>query len=106
MGSDMKRFKVWLLLALVFLAGFAGGIVATRVAVRHFVRQAMDKPELVRNKVERDLNRKLRLDVGQREQVRQILRQSHEQLRKLRREYQPQFAGILQTTRKDIAAVL
>jgi uncharacterized protein YneF (UPF0154 family) len=105
-GFDMKRFKVWLLLTLVFLAGFAGGIVATRIAVRHFVRQAMTKPELVRNKVERDLIRKLRLDAGQREQVRQILRRSHQQIQELRREFQPQFADILQATRKDISAVL
>jgi uncharacterized protein YneF (UPF0154 family) len=105
-GFDMKRFKVWLLLTLVFLAGFSGGIVATRIAVRHFVRQAMTKPELVRNKVERDLIRKLRLDAGQREQVRQILRRSHQQIQELRREFQPQFADILQATRKDISAVL
>ena len=36
----MKTFKVIGLLALVFLAGFAGGIVATRVVVRRMVAAA------------------------------------------------------------------
>lgn len=102
----MKNLKGWLLLALVFLAGFTGGVVVTRGAVRHFVRNAMVNPDLVRNKIERDLNRKLRLNVHQREQVHQILVGSHRRLRELRREFQPQFAAIVESTRKDVAALL
>ncbi len=102
----MKRFKVWLLLALVFLAGFTGGVVVTRGVVRHFVRNAIANPDLVRNKIERDLNRKLRLDVRQRKEVHRILAESHRRLRELRQDFQPQLASILESTRKDIAGVL
>ncbi|HLP77832.1 MAG TPA: hypothetical protein VK327_13045, partial [Candidatus Paceibacterota bacterium] len=80
----MKRFKVWLLLVLVFLAGFAGGMVVTRGMVRHFVRNAIANPDVVRNRIERDINRKLRLDARQRKEVHQILVESHRQIRDLR----------------------
>lgn len=102
----MKQLKVWLVLALVFLAGFAGGVVATRVVVRQFVGKAIANPELVRNKIERDLNRKLRLDARQRKDVHQILVKSHRQLRELRQGFQPQFAAIVAGAKKDIAEIL
>ena len=102
----MNKWKVWLLLALVFFAGFAGGMAVTRVQVRHFVRQAIANPEVVRVRIERDLNRNLRLNRKQREQVRQILADSHRQLQELRRDYQPRFGAITQSARQEIAAVL
>jgi hypothetical protein len=102
----MKTSKVWLLLALVFLAGFAGGVVATRIAVRHFVRQAIAHPARIRAKIERELDRRLDLDPPQREQMNRILRRSHERMIVLRRDFQPQFTSILQDTRQEISAVL
>ena len=102
----MKLVKVWLLLALVFVAGFAGGVVVTRVAVRHFVSQAIEDPGLVRTRIERLLVRNLDLDREQRRQVHEILMQSNARLRTLRQSVQPEFRTIIQDTRKDISAVL
>jgi hypothetical protein len=102
----MKRFKVWLVLALVFLAGFAGGVVATRVAVRRVVRAAITHPELIRVRVERDLDRKLALDPRQRAQVHEALLHSQEQLKQVRLDFQPRLRSILAETRREISAVL
>ena len=102
----MKRFKVWLLLALVFVAGFAGGVVATRITVRHFVRDAIANPDMLRNRIQRDLNRNLRLNGKQRERVREILTASQSRLQDLRREFRPQFDVIVEGSSKDISDVL
>src|SRR5215475_840663 len=102
----MKTLKVWLVLLLVFLAGFAGGVVATRIVVRKIVQTAIRHPELVRHRIELSLDRRLRLDPQQREQVGQILAETQDRLKALRKEFQPQFADIMQETRGKISAVL
>ena len=102
----MKTFKVWLLLTLVFLAGFAGGIVVTRGVVRHLILDTLRDPGIVQLRIERDLTRRLRLDRAQRVQVHEILRGSHERLQKLRQEFQPQLVAVMQDTRTQISAVL
>ena len=43
----MKTFKVVLVLTLVFLAGAAGGVVATHAAIQHFVNRAIADPDVV-----------------------------------------------------------
>jgi O-antigen ligase len=102
----MKKLKVWLVLALVFLAGFAGGVVVTRVVTRRVIAAVIAHPELVRVKIERDLNRNLKLDARQRERVHQILTGAHDRLKALRQDFQPQFVSIVQDTRTEISAVL
>jgi hypothetical protein len=102
----MKTLKVIGLLALVFLAGFAGGIVATRVVVRRLVADAVAHPEIVRVNIERNLDLKLRLDQDQRARVHDILKDSHDKLRVVREEFQPQLNAIILDTRTNISAVL
>jgi hypothetical protein len=102
----MKRFKVWLVLGLIFLAGFAGGVVTTRVVVHRVVRAAILHPEFVRARIERDLDRKLKLDARQRGEVHQVLLHSYGELRQLRLDSQPRLASILGETRRQISAVL
>ena len=102
----MKRFKVWLLLALVFAAGFAGGIVTARVSIRHFVRQAIAHPELVRDRIERNLDRRLRLDARQQEQVHEMLVRSHDRLKSLRAEFQPRLRALLEDLHHEVDGVL
>ena len=106
----MKTLKVIGLLALVFVAGFAGGVVATKVFVRQMVADAAAHPERARTHVEQNtemnLNRKLHLDPQQREQVRQILKDSQLRLRAVREEFQPKFNGIILETRTNIFLLL
>lgn len=102
----MKKFKLVLLIALIFGAGFVAGIVATRVVVRHFVRRAIEHPELVQLQIERELTWKLRLTPDQRREVAEILATTHGQLKQLRSEVQPQFAEIVHTAATNINALL
>jgi hypothetical protein len=106
----VKTVKVIGLLALIFVAGFAGGVVATRIFVRQMVADAVAHPEKARNHVEQNieqnLNRRLRLDPQQREQVRQILKDSQAKLRVVREDFQPKFNAIILETRTNISALL
>ena len=102
----MKQLKPWLLLLLVFLAGFAGGVFSTRVAVRHFVLHAVRDPDFMRQRIENRLAARLRLDPQQREKVHAILLQTQSELKSLRGEFQPQFHDLLNHAQGEIAAEL
>ena len=98
--------KVWIVLALVFFAGFAGGIVTTQVTARRVMAKAVTQPDWVRIRIERELFRRLQLNPRQRQQVHVILGDSHERMRTLRREFQPQFASVVRDARERISDVL
>lgn len=91
----MKTFKSLLLLALVFVAGIAVGVIGTRLAVRHMVQMAITQPDEIQSLLERNLARKLRLEPGQQLKLREILTQTHAQMSDLRHEYRPQMLLIL-----------
>ncbi len=102
----MKKLKPLLALALVFVAGMVVGVVGTRVVIRGFIRRAILHPELVRERIERDLVRRLKLDATQEMKVHEVLADSQKQLRDLRLEFQPQFIVIMSNSQERIAAVL
>ena len=106
----MKTLKVIGLLALIFAAGFAGGVVATRLFVRQMVRYAAAHPAQTRTNVEVNidlrLERRLALDPQQWNQVRQILKESREKMRAVREEFQPKLNSISLEARTNIYAVL
>jgi hypothetical protein len=102
----MKAFKLSLLIALVFLAGVAAGVVGTRIAIRHWVDSAIQRPEKVQMLLERNLRWRLHLDARQRVQVHRILTGARGQLWDLRREYRPQFIAIVTNTEAQISATL
>lgn len=102
----MKTFKLLLLVGLVFLAGVVAGVVGTRIAIRHWVRSAIQRPEMVQTRVERRLNRQLWLDTNQQAQVHQILTDARGQLKGLRQEYRPQAVLIVSNADVEISALL
>ncbi|HXT10937.1 MAG TPA: hypothetical protein VN873_05180 [Candidatus Angelobacter sp.] len=106
----MKTLKVIGLLVLIFAAGFAGGVVATRVVVRRMVARAVAHPdatrEVVRTNFERDLNQTLHLNPEQRGKVHDILKDSRDKTRVIREEFQPRLNAIALETRTNISAAL
>ena len=102
----MKMFKLSLLIALVFLAGVAAGVVGTRIAIRHWVNSAIQRPEKVQMLLERNLRWRLRLDAHQRVEVHRILTDARGQLKDLRQQYRPQVITILSNTEAQISAIL
>jgi len=102
----MKHLKALLLLLLVFCTGFAGGVVATRTVVRHFVRRAVKDPNFMRAVVEKRLALRLRLNSEQRSQLHDVLLQTQGELKTLRVEFQPRFLTIIDHAQSEIDAVL
>src|SRR5438093_53113 len=102
----MKNLRPWILLVLVFVAGFAGGVVVTRAVVRHTIRQALKNPDFLRAKIERRLVFALRLDAGQRVKVHEILANTQGDLKTLRGEFQPRFVAIMTRAQSEIAETL
>ena len=102
----MKALKLSLLVALVFLAGVAVGVVGTRIAVRHWINTAIQRPQNFQMLLERNLRRRLQLDARQRVEVHRILTDTRVQLRDLRQEYRPQVVTVLTNAEAQISAVL
>jgi hypothetical protein len=95
-----------LLLALVFFAGLAVGVVGTRLVVRRAVQMAMVHPERVQFFLERSLTRRLRLDNEQQVKLHAILTETRQQMADLRKEVQPQAAQVMHETDQKIAGML
>jgi hypothetical protein len=102
----MKTLKLSLLIALVFLAGVAAGVVGTRIVIRHWINTAVQRPQNFQMLLERNLRWRLHLDAHQRVEVHQILTSARFQLRDLRQEYRPQVVAVLTNTEAQISAVL
>jgi len=102
----MKTFKLLLLVGLVFLAGAMAGVVGTRIAIRHWLRSALQRPQMVQTLIERRLQQRLRLDANQQAQVHQILTDARGQLKNLRQEYRPQIVLIVSNADVEISTLL
>jgi len=102
----MTKLKVWLVVALVFGAGFVAGVVTTRIVVRHFLKQIATNPNRVRDFVEKRIAVRLRLDAHQRDQVDEILRRTQADLITLKGDFTPRFRGIMSNAETEISAIL
>jgi hypothetical protein len=102
----MKKFKPWLVIILVFCAGFAGGVAVTRGVIRHIVRQVINNPDFMRDKIERRLAVRLRLDHDQREKVHDVLVHTQQEMKSLREDFQPRFFSIMSQAQSEISATL
>ena len=102
----MNKLKLWLVVALVFVAGFAAGVVTTRAVLRRIVSQAVLNPDRVRDLIEKRITAKVGLDAGQRTKVRGILLKAHGELKELRGDFQPRFRAIMSNADSEISATL
>ena len=102
----MKTLKLSLLIALVFLAGVAAGVVGTRMAIRHWINTAVQRPQNFQMLLERNLRWRLHLDAQQRVEAHRILTNARVQLRDLRQQYRPQVIAVLTNTETQISAIL
>jgi hypothetical protein len=102
----MQKLKIGLVIALIYVAGAATGVVATRAVVRHMVAAAVRNPERVKALIEKRLTRRLNLDPGQQAKVEKTLNQTQNDLRSLRQDFGPRFQAIMLNTQTEISAVL
>lgn len=89
-----------------FTAGFVAGIVTTRVVVRHLIQRASAQPDLARERIERALDRRLRLDADQEKQAHEILLDASTRIKTLRTQFQPEYAGTASNAQEKISAIL
>ena len=104
----MKNWKTIAAVVLVFLLGMAAGGLLTAKLIQRRARQWVAGPppgaasELVVNR----LTRQLRLDATQREQIREIVRDSQQEMRALYRQVRPQAQEILGRSENHIRDIL
>ncbi len=93
----MKRFKLWICVFLVFLAGFGLGAGATVLVARFKILQFIDQgPRGVREAILRQLTRKLDLDGDQQKKIATLVAETHDEILIIRRRVQPQVNEILE----------
>jgi len=102
----MNKLKVALVIALIFVAGFAGGVVATRAVGRYVIAEIATNPDRLRVIIERRMAVRLRLNREQRVKVDQILSHTQDQLKDLRQQLGPRFQTIMSNTQAEISAQL
>lgn len=106
----MKTLKVVGLVALIFVAGFAGGVVATHIFFRRMLKFAAAHPAQVRTNVEQNIQMRLEHRLGlnpkQRQEIRQVLKDTRDKMRDVREEFQPKLNTISLEARTNIYAVL
>ena len=102
----MKKLKPWLLIFTVFFAGMAVGVVGTRIVVRKIIQRVVENPDLMRDRIERDLASNLKLTPEQRTQAHEVLVNSQRKIRELRSEFQPRLLEILDDAELQISEKL
>jgi hypothetical protein len=106
----MKTYKAAGLVVLIFVAGFAGGVIVTRIFYRHLVEYYVAHPNQTRTNIEMSfdmrLNRRLDLNLRQREEVRKVLRDARDKMREVREEFQPKMNTISLEARTNIYDLL
>jgi hypothetical protein len=102
----MSKWKPALALLLVFAAGVVLGVVGTRMVVRRVIAEMVQRPEIIPNRIELVLARRLRLDPMQRRRVNQILVESQTQMRGVRLEMQPRLLQITSNANAQISSLL
>jgi uncharacterized membrane protein len=94
-----RRWLIALLLVAVFLCGIICGAGVTVFGIMHGVRDAARHPELQPDRQTKWLTARLKLDAGQREQVRTILTEQSHELR-------PLIVARLEKTEAEIEKIL
>ena len=102
----MNKLKIAVIIGLIFVAGFASGIVATRAFQRQLVAQIVANPDRLRPIIERRLTIRLRLNHDQRSKLDEILSRTQDQLKDLRHQFSPQFQTIMSNAQAEISAQL
>jgi hypothetical protein len=102
----MKHLKPWIVIGLVFVAGIIVGVAMTRLAVRKVIQRVVTNPDIIRERMERNLARELKLTPEQRPKIHEIVARSRDDIQEVRGEFQPRVSGILKRSESEIRGVL
>ncbi len=103
----MKNVKQIVCVLLVFLLGAASGGLAVHILYKSRMETYLRGDHKFREQVLLDrLSRRLELDDRQREQVLTIIRQTHEEMDSIRKQYRPQMEAVLEKSRQEVRQIL
>jgi Spy/CpxP family protein refolding chaperone len=103
----MRKWKAIAGILLVFLLGSLSGVFATYAVYHQRMEGVMrGEPGRAREFIVHRLSRDLNLDPAQSEQLRTIVRETHAQLRELRKRIRPETEEIMARSQDRVRAVL
>ncbi len=103
----MKNVKQILCVLLVFLLGAASGGLAVHIIYKSRMETYLHGDYKAREQVILDrLSRKLDLDGSQRAQLLTIIRQTHNEISSIKKQYRPQMEAVLDKSRQEVRQML
>ncbi|MGC2062416.1 MAG: hypothetical protein WA610_05510 [Thermodesulfovibrionales bacterium] len=103
----MRQWKTIISVLLVFGLGALSGTLVTHTIYRQKMENIIrDEPKAMRELMVQRLNSRLHLDPAQLEQVRVIARETHAEMRPVRRQIRPQIEEVLSRSQVKIRAIL
>ena len=103
----MRGWKVIVSVVLIFvLGGIAGALVMRGIDQQKIESIMKGESGMTREVIVTRLNQKLNLDAVQLEQLRTIVRETHAQMRSVRKQYRPQIEEILQRSQDRVRTIL
>lgn len=90
----------------IFASGTVVGAAVSLVAVRHVTRTAFQRPELVPQRLARQMRRRLHLDHRQEADVARILADRHAAWLEIRRNTRPRIDAEIERLRREVSGVL
>ncbi len=103
----MKKWRAIVGVILVFLLGAAAGALVAFSVCHHRTESGFrEEPRRMREFIVGRLGHELGLDTAQTEQLRAIVRETHMEIRNVRRQFRPQIEEILARSQDRVRAIL
>lgn len=105
--NKMKKWKAIVSVILVFLLGSLAGALVTHEIYQHRVEGIIrGEAKSVRELIVQRLQHKLDLDPTQVEQLRIIVKETHAEMKNVRKQFRPQIEEILAHSQNRVRAIL
>jgi len=105
--NEMKQWKIIISVVLIFgLGALSGTIVTYRIYRQQMENIIRDEPKAMRELMVQRLNSKLHLDAAQMEQIRTIAKETHAEMKSVRKKIRPEIEEVLSRSQAKIRAIL
>ena len=103
----MKQWKTIISVILIFCLGALSGAIVTHKIYRQKMENIIrDEPKAMRELMLQRLNSKLHLDAAQLEQIRAIAKETHAEMKSVRKKIRPEIEEVLSRSQAKIRAIL
>ncbi len=103
----MKNLKSVLCILLIFILGAASGGLGVHIYYKSHMETFLRGDRKAREEILLNrLNRKLDLDARQREQVRDLIAETHAEMKNIRNQYRPQMKAVIEKSKAEMRRLL